>query len=209
MGGTQDFSTTVIPKLRSAFQVGREEHNNFSYVGIDFVTVYRKVKIHQESYSQHMQPIPMDPSRAVEQDSPLCEKEKDQLRSKIGQILWVARQSRPDVMFDASNLASGMKNATVQTIHEANRIVCKIKSKKVSLNFHYLGRDSALKMIVVSDASFGKTLHYSDGRKWKILTPFLAIRKSQEDCAACLQVKHWQCLTALIMQSFSPHSFLN
>lgn len=42
----------------------------------------------------------------------------------------------------------------------SNRIVCKIKSKKVSLNFQYLGRDSVLKMIVFSDASFGKL---SDG----------------------------------------------
>lgn len=59
-----------------------------------------------------MQPIHMDPSRAVEQDSSLCEEEKDQLRSKIGQILWVARQSRPEVIFDASNLTSNIKNAT-------------------------------------------------------------------------------------------------
>lgn len=35
---------------------------------------------------------------------------------KLAKYYWVARQSRPDVMFDASNLASGMKCATVQTI---------------------------------------------------------------------------------------------
>lgn len=159
-GGTQSFSTTVILHLRSVFKVGREEHDHFCYVGIDFVTVDRKVQIHQENYIQHMQPIYMDPSRAVEQDSYLCEEEKDQLRSKIGQILWVARQSSPDVIFDASNLTSNLKNATVQTIHEANRIVCKLKSKKVILNFQHLGRDSALKIIVFSDASFG---NLSDG----------------------------------------------
>ena len=159
-GGTQSFSSTVIPQLRSAFQVGREEHDNFCYVGIDFVTVNGKVQIHQENYIQNLQPIHISPSRAVELDSPLYEKERDELRSKIGQILWVARQSRPDVMFDASNLASSIKGATVQTIHEANRIVSKLKSKKVILNFQYLGRDSALKMVTFSDASFG---NLSDG----------------------------------------------
>ena len=86
-GGTQSFSTTLIPQLRSAFQVGREEHVNFCYVGVDIVTVDRKVKIHQENYIQHMQPIHVDLLRAVEKDFALCEKEKDQLRSKIGQIL--------------------------------------------------------------------------------------------------------------------------
>lgn len=57
-------------------------------------------------------------------------------------------------------MASNIKNATVQAIHEANRIVCKLKSKKVILNFQHLGRDSALKMIVFSDASFA---NLSDG----------------------------------------------
>lgn len=154
-GGTLSFSSTVIPQFKSAFQVGREEHANFCYVGMDFATVNKGVQIHQDNYIQHLQPIHIDHSQAVEQDSLLNEKEKDQLRSKIGQILWVARQSRPDVMFDASNLASGLNKATVQTIHEANRIVCKLKSKKVVLIFQHLGSDSALRMIVFSDASFG------------------------------------------------------
>ncbi len=159
-GGTRSFSTTVIPHLRSMFQVGREECDSFCYVGINFETVDNKMQVHQENYIKHMQPIHLDPSRAVEQNSPLCEEEKDRLRSKVGQILWAARQSRPDVMFDASSLASNIKTATVQTIHEANRIVCKLKSKKVVLNFQYLGKDSALKMVVYSDASFG---NLSDG----------------------------------------------
>lgn len=128
-GGTETFSTTVIPHLRSMFQVGREEHNTFGYVGMDFETTKGKVQVHQDNYIQHIQPILIDPSRAVEHNSPLCEKEKDQLGSKICQILWVARQSRPDVLFDGSNLASSIKDATVQTVHEANRVVCKLIKK--------------------------------------------------------------------------------
>lgn len=51
---------------------------------------------------------------------PPDDKERDLLRSKIGQILWV---DRPDGMFNASSLASAIKTATVQTLHEANFIV--------------------------------------------------------------------------------------
>lgn len=90
-------SVMVIPHLRSTFQVGREEHGNLSCVGIDFVTANRKVQIRQQNYIQNMQTIHMEPSRAAEKDAPLSEAEKGQLRSKIGQILWVARQSRPDM----------------------------------------------------------------------------------------------------------------
>lgn len=67
-----------------------------------------------------MQPINVKPSRAMEKDSPPDDKERDLLRSKIGQILWV---DRPDGMFNASSLASAIKTATVQTLHEANFIV--------------------------------------------------------------------------------------
>ena len=62
-------------------------------------------------------------------------------------------------MFDACNVASKLKNATVQTIHEANRIMCKLKSKKVVLNFRHLGSESALKIVMFSDASFGNLSH--------------------------------------------------
>lgn len=159
-GGSHMFSQSVIPHLRSKFNVGREAHNSFSYVGVDFVTLGKKVQIQQESYIQHLQPIHLTPSRAADSTSPLSEEEREQLRSKIGQLLWVARQSRPDVMFDASNLASSLKQATVQTINEANRVVCKLKSKSVELNFQHLGNKSHLKMVTFTDASFA---NLSDG----------------------------------------------
>lgn len=60
-----------------------------------------------------------------------------------------------NVLFDASNLASSVKNVTVQTLHEANRIVCKPKSMKVVVNFQYSDRGSALRLIAFSVASFG------------------------------------------------------
>lgn len=43
-GGSDMFSTVVIPKLKAAFQVGREEHNSFSYVGIELHSLqYKKI----------------------------------------------------------------------------------------------------------------------------------------------------------------------
>lgn len=88
-----------------------------------FFITDKKVQVHQDRYNQHMQPINVKPSRAMEKDSPPDDKERDLLRSKIGQILWMARQDRPDGMFNASSLASTIKTATVQTLHEANFIV--------------------------------------------------------------------------------------
>ncbi|KAL6481141.1 hypothetical protein MHYP_G00092210 [Metynnis hypsauchen] len=153
--GSQDFATNVIPLLKSAFHVGREEHEQFCYVGMNFATVDGVVLVHQHSYIDNLQPLHMQPARALQRDAPLNDTEKEQLRSKIGQILWVAKQTRPDVMFDSCSLASNIKNATVQSVHETNKIIRKLKSEKVTLKFQHLGNSDALNLVVFSDASFG------------------------------------------------------
>ena len=77
------------------------------------------------------------------------------LKSKIGQILCVARQSRPDIMCDTYILASNTKYATVQTLHCANKLIRKLKSEEVILRFQYLGENCSLKLVVFSDSSMG------------------------------------------------------
>ena len=58
-------------------------------------------------------------------------------------------------MFDSCSLASNIKNATVQSVHEVNKIIRKLKSDKVTLKFQYLGQNDALNLVVFSDASLG------------------------------------------------------
>ncbi|XP_062409954.1 uncharacterized protein LOC134100639 [Sardina pilchardus] len=154
-GGSEMFSTTVIPRLKAAFQVSREEHNTFSYIGIEFNSLNDEIQVQQSTYIQNLQPIPVHPVRATQREASLTDKEIDMLKSKIGQILWVARQTRPDVMCDVSILASSTKHATVQTLHCANKLIRKLKSDEVTLKFQHLGKDSSTKLVVFSDSSMG------------------------------------------------------
>ncbi len=82
LASSQYFSTDVIPQLKSTLHVGCEDHNNFSYVGMDFVTVNDVIQAHQISYIENLQPIHMQPARAARKDAPLTETEKEQLRAK-------------------------------------------------------------------------------------------------------------------------------
>ena len=41
---------------------------------------------------------------------------KDILGQKVSQLLWVCNQSRPDICFDVSNIASDIKNATIKQL---------------------------------------------------------------------------------------------
>ena len=108
-------------------------------------------------YITNLQPIHVDPTRATQQEAPLTDNEYIiyMIMSKIGQILWVARQSRPDIMCDISILVSSTKHATVQTLHCANKLIRNLKSEEVTLRFRYLGKDSSLKLMVFSDSSMG------------------------------------------------------
>ena len=88
--------------------------------------------------------------------APLTRKEIDLLQSKIGQILWIARQSRPDVIFDASNLASFLKKANIEALNEANKIIKDLRSETVTLklkNSEVHKEDILLCLLVKMDSS--------------------------------------------------------
>ena len=99
-----------------------------------------EIQVQQCMYINNLQPIPVDPTRATLREAPLTDTETDMLKSKIGQILWVARQSRPDIMCDISILASSSKHATVQTLHCANKLIRKLKSEGFSAWEKVLGK---------------------------------------------------------------------
>ena len=109
----------------------------------------------QDVYITNLQPVLMDSTRALECDSPLTH-ESNKLRSKIGQLLWMARQSRISCLI-CGIFASTLKHGTVavQTMHEANKVVNKLKSEHVTLKFQNLGDDDSLKLVVFSEASMG------------------------------------------------------
>lgn len=93
---------TVIPHLKAAFQIGHEEHNNISYIRMEVLSVENEIHVQQWMHIKNLQPIPVDPTTATQRKAPLTNTEYDMLKSKIGQILWVARQSRPDIICDIS-----------------------------------------------------------------------------------------------------------
>lgn len=73
------------------------------------------------------------------------------LRSKICHTLRVARQTRPDIMCETSILASTIKHATIQSLHDANKLTRKLNSKEVAQKFQNLGTDSSF--VVFNDVS--------------------------------------------------------
>ena len=152
-GGTTEFENSIIKKTREEFVIGREESGMFKFVGIEVVKVGKSIFMTQDQYASEVNIMNIEKERSLDKEEPVTEKERSEMRSKVGQILWVARQTRPDVIFDASSLASRIKDAKVKDLLEANKVIKRIKTEKVKLKFQHLTGEKVL--IVYTDASLG------------------------------------------------------
>ncbi|KAL5006315.1 hypothetical protein ScPMuIL_015121 [Solemya velum] len=153
--GTPYFEESVINKVRSTFCVGKENSVAFQYIGMDLSCEKDEILLHQDQYVENIAPINIEKNRALQRESYLDDSEKHSLRSKIGQLLWVAHQSRPDIVFDACCLANRVKNAQVQDILDTNKVVRRLKSETVNLKFQHVGVQEKLKLVLFNDASLG------------------------------------------------------
>ena len=73
---------------------------------------------------------------------------KNSVRCKVGQLLWLAHQSHPDLLFDVASVSNNINRATVQHVLEINKIIGKAKVTKSSLKFQNLGSKNELKLVV-------------------------------------------------------------
>ena len=83
----------------------------------------------------------------------LSSEEKNLLKSKLGQLLWVSNHSRPDVSYHVCRTSTGVKEATVKDFYDVNQVIEMLKKKDVSIKHHSLGDLKNLKFFLYSDAS--------------------------------------------------------
>ena len=96
----------------------------------------------------------MDRSCSLQKDEDVTGQEKSKLRSLIGQLNWIAGVSRPDVGFGVCQLSSAFKNATVDHLVKANKLLRHVKNSSGSIQFSNLSDLKTLRIVVYTDASF-------------------------------------------------------
>ena len=65
----------------------------------------------------------------------LSTKKMHELRILVGQLNWLATHTRPDIYFDCCELTGSMKEAKIADMIKANKILQRVRSKKVVLKF--------------------------------------------------------------------------
>ena len=83
----------------------------------------------------------------------MSKEEKDILRAKIGQLLWISNKTRPDISFDVSTLASNLNTSTVNELIYCNKITSKIHHNSFSINYKKSNRNRKIR--VYTDAAYG------------------------------------------------------
>ena len=63
----------------------------------------------------------------------LDSKETCELQAITGQINWITTQTKPDLVYDACEISTSVKNAKVEDVMQANKVVRKAKSNTVRL----------------------------------------------------------------------------
>ena len=151
-GGSKIFQTSVIDKLHKIFKVKSEEVAEFKYVGLEVKQNGDSIRLGQDEYVKKLKPIPIANNRNA--DDHLSPSEVTEIRQLIGQLNWLATQTRPDLGFDVSNLSSVLKQENVECIKQVNKTVKKAKKEKSQIIIPDLGRLDNLSIVGYSDASF-------------------------------------------------------
>ena len=85
----------------------------FNFLGLKLNQTNEGITVDQYDYIQSLEMIKIDPSKERDLNQSLTLIETDLLQSKIGQLLWINNQTRPDIGFEVCQIASNLKNATV------------------------------------------------------------------------------------------------
>ena len=117
--------------------------------------VYKETHIDQADYIRTLKPNDISKERKRDRISKLDQNELYSLRTVIGQSGWITVQARLDLAFEICMLSSNSKNATVNEIIQANKILEKAKRENVFLRFSLRGNIKNFIIMGFNDASFG------------------------------------------------------
>ena len=112
------------------------------------------IELNQDNYISEMSQVEIQNEQSTSPDDALNEDERKQLRTVIGQVNWVANQTRPDIAYKACQASISFKDARVKDVKKVNKVVRKLKNDRVVLKFVDLGDLKQCKFLCFSDASY-------------------------------------------------------
>lgn len=114
-------------------QVAREL--TVSNIGLEVTHHGKYITLTQKKYKGSVSQILINVTRQIHKNDMLNEEEEKQLTTLVGQLNWIASQTRPNLSRGVLQLRIKVKKATIETLILANKIVRKLKSQKSCITF--------------------------------------------------------------------------
>ena len=95
----------------------------------------------------------MDAKRKADKNDMLTDIETKKYRTLIGQLSWIACQTRPDLSFDLCELSSVANKAKVSDMIKANKVLSKTKRNHMKLYYQPIDV-SNMTIVIYNDSSF-------------------------------------------------------
>ena len=116
-------------KLKAAYRWGKWETGQFGFAGCDIRQhADGSISISQGSYvDRWVEECTIAKERADKKNSLLNPDELSQLRGILGTLAWKASQTGPQYQADVSLMLSEVKNATIDTLQRANKLVREVR----------------------------------------------------------------------------------
>ena len=155
IGGGNEFFHQQIRKLESKYPFGEKKMTSFTFTGIEMKQASDKsINMSQSQYIRKIDPIKIETNRKTQEEAPVTEEERLQLRGLIGSLQYAAVHTRPDLASKLSLLQSAINKAKIATLIEANRLLYEAKKHHdVSITIKPIPLKE-FRFMAFSDASF-------------------------------------------------------
>eukprot|EP00435_Cladocopium_sp_Y103_P008415 s912_g2.t1 len=118
------------------YKFGKIEKDHFRYCGRDVKKDKDGIHITCPSLIDRVKPIYLTAEERKKKEQPVTEAHRQQLRSVVGSLAWLARTCRPDLSYAVSHLQSNVTQAKFKDIQYAN-IVISIAQKTKDVGITY------------------------------------------------------------------------
>ena len=145
----------AIKTLETQFPFGSHRRKRFVFTGIQIdQDDHGNITLSQEDYINKIEPISIDRDRRKKSTLTINEEERQSLRGLIGSLQYAATNTRPDIAARLSFLQSKINCATIQDLHECNRLLEDAKRHQdVKIKYTTIEIPD-LRFVTYSDASF-------------------------------------------------------
>ena len=178
---TGNIKFDIVPrKLAAIFQMGTTEERKFTYTGFNLEEVKGGIRVDQTSFAKEkLEVFDVKPERAKNPGEELTGEEVTVIRQAAGKIGWLARGTRPDLIFSHVEMSTKFGRSKVKDLMQVSKIVRKVKDSDCFYTIRSLGPVQDWFIEVSTDASLSNLNDGVDSTGAHLIL----VRNKGDDCA--------------------------